>query len=71
MSENWYKTLTQEQKIGYKIMYPNMTYKQILERMEDRFGIILPPPLILTSEQCEEFKINPSINPITKKKLIK
>ena len=68
---DWYKSLTQEDKIGYKIMYPDKTYKQMLERMIKRFGMILKPPLILAKKQCSDFKKNPNINPITKRKIKK
>ena len=69
--KNWYKTLTKEQKIGYKIMYPKKTYKWMYERMINRFGFILKPPLIFTEEQCIKFKKNQKINPITKRKIKK
>lgn len=68
---HWYKSLTKEDKIGYKIMYPDQTYKQMLKRMITRFGMILKPPLILSKKQCSDFKKYPSINPITKRKIKK
>ena len=71
MFKEWYKTLTKEQKIGYKIMYPKKTYKWMYERMINRFGLILKPPLIFTEKQCIEFKKNQNINPISKKKIKK
>jgi hypothetical protein len=67
--EIWRKTLTKEQEIGYKIMYHDLTYKQIYDRMIKRFGLILQPPLILTGKQMAMFKKNKSINPITKRKM--
>jgi hypothetical protein len=68
---HWYRSLTKEDKIGYKIMYPDKTYKQMFERMMKRFGVILKPPLILSKKELTEFKKNPSINPITKRKIKK
>ena len=69
--ELWYKNLTKEHKKGYKIMYPDMTFKQMYNRMINKFGLILKPPLILTKEQINLFKKNPTINPITKRKIKK
>tara|TARA_Y100000817_G_scaffold227852_1_gene180575 strand:+ start:176 stop:457 length:282 start_codon:yes stop_codon:yes gene_type:complete len=68
---HWYKSLTKENKIGYKIMYPDKTYKQMFKRMITRFGMILKPPLILSKKQCSNFKKYPSINPITKRNIKK
>ena len=67
----WFKSLSTEQKKGYKIMYPNLRYKQMYNRMIARFGLILSPPLILSLEQCKNFKKNPNLNPITKRKIKK
>lgn len=69
--ELWYKKLTKEHKKGYKIMYPDMTFNQMYNRMINKFGLILPPILILTKEQINLFKKNPKINPITKRKIKK
>ena len=69
--ELWHKNLTEEHKKGYKIMYPNMSFKQIYSRMISRFGLILKPPLILTKEQINLFKKSPRMNPITKRKIKK
>tara|TARA_B100001248_G_C27390416_1_gene462059 strand:- start:212 stop:481 length:270 start_codon:yes stop_codon:yes gene_type:complete len=69
--ETWKKSLTKEQKIGYKIMYPNLTYNQMFKRMINRFGLILKPPLILTNKQIYSFKKDKTINPITSKKIKK
>jgi len=67
----WFKSLSKEQKKGYKIMYPNLRYKQMYNRMIERFGLILSPPLILSLEQCKNFKKNSNRNPITKRKIKK
>jgi len=32
-------------------MYPNLTYHQMYDRMIDRFGLILPPPKIISTIQ--------------------
>jgi hypothetical protein len=69
--EIWKESLTEEQEIGYKIMYPNLTYNEMFERMINRFGLILVPPLVLTNKQCDDFKTNSSTNPITNKKIKK
>lgn len=68
---NWFKSLSIEGKKGYKVMYPTLTYKEMYNRMSNRFGLILPPPLILSLKQCKDFKKNPTINPITKRKIKK
>jgi hypothetical protein len=65
----WRKSLTKEQELGYKIMYPNLEYKTMHDRMINRFGLILSPPLILTKDQLLSFKKNKCINPITKRKI--
>jgi hypothetical protein len=67
----WFKSLNKETKRGYKSMYPNLTYQQMYNRMIDRFGLILPPPKFLSPIQCRKFKKNPSVNPITGRKLKK
>lgn len=69
--KDWYKSLTNEDKIGYKIMYPDKTYEWMFERMINRFGLILKPPLILSEKQCLNFEKNSNMNPITMKKIKK
>ena len=69
--EKWYKSLTKEHKKGYKIMYSNLTFKEIYNRMIDRFGLILTPPLILTQKQINSFKKNKTVSPITNRKIKK
>lgn len=46
---NWYNNLTKEDKKGYKKMYTDamgrtLTYRQMYDRMINRFGLILTPP---------------------------
>tara|TARA_Y100000817_G_scaffold101632_1_gene79475 strand:+ start:139 stop:405 length:267 start_codon:yes stop_codon:yes gene_type:complete len=68
---SWYQSLSKEKKKGYKIMYPDLTYKNMYNRMIQKFGLILSPPLILSLKECNNFKKNPNINPITKRKIKK
>ena len=65
----WFKSLNEETKRGYKSMYPNLTYQQMYDRMIERFGLILPPPKFLSPIQCRKFKKNTSITQLTSRKL--
>ena len=68
---DWFRSLSIEDKKGYKLMYPKFTYKQMFNRMIGKFGLILLPPLILSKAQCKMFRDQPNINPITKRKIKK
>lgn len=64
--EKWYSGLCYRERAGYRIMYPDLSYEKMYERMMKRFGMILRPPVEIITRSLIK---NPNINPVTGRKI--
>lgn len=67
--EKWYHGLNDRQRLGYRYMYPDLTYQQMYTRMINRFGYILKPVEVILSSERKELIKRPDVNPITERKI--